>query len=128
MKEMSRISGQSVLNLKENRKELLKAFVEEYPVTCVMKDARTFVAKKDEHMYVNLSGNSSMAKGGSGDVLTGVIAGLLAQGMESFEAAWLGVFLHGLSGDKSREKKGLYSVLARDLAENLSLVLKELEG
>lgn len=128
MKEMSRISGDSVSDLKEKRKELLMKFVEEYPVTCVMKDARTFVARKGEHMYVNLSGNSAMAKGGSGDVLTGVIAGLLSQGMNSFGAAWLGVFLHGLSGDIARKDKGAYSVLARDLAEYLSLVLKELEG
>ncbi len=128
MKEMSRISGYSVAELKENKKELLKRFVEEYPVVCAMKDARTFVAKADEQMYVNLSGNSAMAKGGSGDVLTGVIAGLLSQGMKEFDAAWLGVFLHGCSGDSAREKKGAYSVLARDLAESLSDVLKELEG
>ena len=128
MKEMSRISDYTVSELKDNKKERLAEFVNKYPVTCVMKDARTFVGKKDTHMYVNLSGNSAMAKGGSGDVLTGIIAGLLSQRMELFEEAWLGVFLHGLSGDKARKEKGAYSVLARDLAENLSLVLKELEG
>ncbi len=128
MKVMSRLTGNTVSELKENKKELLSKFVERYPVTCAMKDARTFVAKKGHHMYVNLSGNSAMAKGGSGDVLTGVIAGLLSQGMEEFDAAWLGVFLHGCSGDKAREHKGAYSVLARDLAEYLSHVLVELEG
>lgn len=128
MKEMSRLTELSIKELKENKKEFLYKFVEKYPVTCVMKDARTFVGKKGEQMYVNLSGNSAMAKGGSGDVLTGVIAGLLSQGMDEFSAAWLGVFLHGCSGDKAREVKGAYSVLARDLAECLSHVLVELEG
>ena len=128
MKEMSRLTGLSVLEIKNNKKNVLKEFVNKYPVTCAMKDARTFVARDGKQMYVNLSGNSAMAKGGSGDVLTGIIAGLLSQGMDVFESAWLGVFLHGLSGDKAREIKGAYSVLARDLAEYLSLVLKELEG
>jgi len=127
MKEMSRITEYTISELKQDKNKRLKEFVEKYSVTCVMKDARTLVAKAGERMYLNLSGNSAMAKGGSGDVLTGVIAGLLSQGMKTFDAAWLGVFLHGCSGDKAREAKGAYSVLARDLAENLSAVLKGLE-
>lgn len=57
-----------------------------------------------------------------------MITGLLSQGMNTFEASWLGVFLHGLAGDSAKEEKGVYSVLARDLAEHISQVLKELEG
>lgn len=128
MKEMCRLTGYAVSELKDNKKELLTAFVEKYSVICALKDARTFVGSKNQHMYVNLSGNSAMAKGGSGDVLTGIIGGLLSQGAPAFEAAWLGVFLHGLSGDSARKEKGAYSVLARDLAEHLSHVLRELEG
>lgn len=127
MKEMSRITGIDVKELKDKKMEILEQFTKEYPVTCVLKDARTFVAKEGEHPYINVSGNQSMAKAGAGDVLAGVIAGLLAQGMECYEGAALGVYLHGLSGDAAREQKGNYSVLARDLAENISTVLKQQE-
>ena len=68
-----------------------------------------------------------MAKGGSGDVLTGIIAGILAQGTESYKASCLGVYLHGLAGDKAREKKGSYSVLASDLIDTVGDVCKEIE-
>lgn len=128
MKEMSRLSGYSVEELQQDKVRLLREFAKKHPVSCVLKDARTFVKKKDAPMYVNLSGNAAMAKGGSGDVLTGVITGLLAQGMDAFEASCLGVFLHGLAGDSARNERGVYSVLARDLAEHIGEVLKELEG
>lgn len=128
MKEMSRLLGCSVSQLQKDKAQLLAEFTAQNPVTCVLKDARTFVKTKGTPMYVNLSGNAAMAKGGSGDVLTGVITGLLSQGMNTFEASWLGVFLHGLAGDSAKEEKGVYSVLARDLAEHISQVLKELEG
>lgn len=128
MKEMSRLSGYSVADLQKDKVRLLAEFTANHSAICVLKDARTFVKKKGTPMYVNLSGNAAMAKGGSGDVLTGVITGLLAQGMETFKASWLGVFLHGLAGDSARKEKGVYSVLARDLAEHIGKVLKELEG
>lgn len=127
LKEMTRILGCDILDLKNRKVDMLKDFVTEYKVTCALKDARTFVACTGKQPYVNLSGNSAMAKAGSGDVLTGVVTGLLAQGMECYEAAVLGVYLHGLSGDKAKMKKGSYSVLARDLVENISCVLKEQE-
>ncbi len=127
MKEMSRILGSEISDLKFRKMDILKDFVNEYTVTCALKDARTFVACSGEHPYVNLSGNPAMAKAGSGDVLTGIITGLLSQGMACFEAAAFGVYLHGLSGDFARMRKGSYSVLARDLAENISCVLKEQE-
>ena len=67
-----------------------------------------------------------MAKGGSGDVLTGIISGIAAQGLEGFEATSLGVYLHGLTGDIAREEKGSYSVLASDLVDSISKILKEI--
>ena len=76
-----------------------------------------------ESAYLNSSGNGSMAKGGSGDVLTGMIAGLIAQGLSSEDAARLGVYVHGLTGDAARKKLGAYSVIARDLIDALSEVL-----
>ena len=126
IKEMSRISGYSISELKENKKELLTGFVDKYPVVCVLKDARTFVAKQKAHMYVNLSGNSSMAKGGSGDVLAGIISGIVAQNTSVYEAACLGVYLHGMAGDYARDTKGQYSVLAGDIADSISEILKQI--
>lgn len=126
MKEMSRMLQCSVKELIEQRMEKLHAFVERYKVVCVLKDARTLVAKEHQNTYLNLSGNAAMAKAGSGDVLAGVIVGILAQQCESYTSACLGVFLHGLAGDMARDKKGAYSVLASDLVAEISSVLKNI--
>ena len=127
MREMSRIVKKPVEELQRNRMEVLTQFTGETRVTCVLKDARTCICKQGEHPYVNLSGNAAMAKAGSGDVLAGVITGLIAQGMPCFEGAVLGVYLHGLAGEAARKEKGIYSVLARDLADAVGTVLKRLE-
>lgn len=127
MKEMSRITRKSVEELQSSRMEILKQFAGEYDITCVLKDARTCIFSPGEHPFVNLSGNAAMAKAGSGDVLAGVITGFLAQKMSCFDAAVLGVYIHGLAGDEAKKLKGSYSVLARDLAENIGTVLKRLE-
>ena len=126
MKEMSRMLQCSVKELIEQRMERLHAFVERYKVVCVLKDARTLVAKEHRNTYLNLSGNAAMAKAGSGDVLAGVIVGILAQQCEPYISACLGVFLHGLAGDVARDKKGAYSVLASDLVAEISSVLKNI--
>lgn len=126
MKEMSRMLQCSVKELIEQRMERLHAFVERYKVVCVLKDARTLVAKEHRNTYLNLSGNAAMAKAGSGDVLAGVIVGILAQQCEPYTSACLGVFLHGLAGDMARDKKGTYSVLASDLVAEISSVLKNI--
>lgn len=126
MKEMSRMLQCSVRELIEQRMEKLHAFVERYKVVCVLKDARTLVAKEHRNTYLNLSGNAAMAKAGSGDVLAGVIVGILAQQCEPYTSACLGVFLHGLAGDMARDKKGAYSVLASDLVVEISSVLKNI--
>lgn len=126
MKEMSRMLQCSVKELIEQRMEKLHAFVERYKVVCVLKDARTLVAKEHQNTYLNLSGNAAMAKAGSGDVLVGVIVGILAQQCEPYTSACLGVFLHGLAGDMARDKKGAYSVLASDLVAEISSVLKNI--
>lgn len=126
MKEMSRMLQCSVKELIEQRMEKLHAFVERYKVVCVLKAARTLVAKEHQNTYLNLSGNAAMAKAGSGDVLAGVIVGILAQQCEPYTSACLGVFLHGLAGDMARDKKGAYSVLASDLVAEISSVLKNI--
>lgn len=127
MKEMSRLTGETVADLKEHRMERLDAFTKRYELTCVLKDSRTVVQTKGQRPYVNRSGNASMAKAGSGDVLAGMIAGLVCQGISCQDAAVLGTYLHGRAGDFAREEKGSYSVVAQDLMHHISSAIKEEE-
>lgn len=126
MKEMTRLLGCTMEELQQSKMELLDTFVKKYDITCVLKDARTLVAKAGQEFYLNLTGNSAMAKGGSGDVLTGMITGILAQKRDAYEAACLGVYLHGTSGDYAARQKGQYSVLAGDLVCACGEVLKNI--
>lgn len=123
--EMARLTGQTVAEIREDLIGTARSFSEQYGMTCVLKDAATVTARKDGRLYVNPSGSSAMAKGGSGDVLSGTIAGLLAVGMEECEAASFGVYLHGLAGELAGRKKGLHSVLAGEIADCLGEVLHE---
>lgn len=127
MKEMSGLLGCSVEELLEERFEKIKEFTNTYGVVCVLKDARTIVVKRDSRIFVNTAGNSSMAKAGSGDVLAGVISGLLAQHKAPYEAAALGVYLHACGGDEAKLEKGSYSVLAEDLIAGIGSGLKKTE-
>lgn len=126
MKEMARLLNCSVEELKNHRLEYLKAFAEKHHLTCVLKDAKTSIYSEGSGMCLNQTGNSAMSKGGSGDVLAGIIGGILAQDTPPHEAACLGVYLHGKSGDIARERFGAYSVLARDLIDCISEVLKQI--
>ena len=127
MKEMSRLTGKSVEWIAENRQEVLDEFVSRYPAVCVLKDSRTMAAQKEHPTFVNLAGNSAMAKAGSGDVLAGVITGLAAQGMDPFDSAALGVYLHACGGDEAWRRKGSYSVLARDLIAGVEECMAQAE-
>ncbi len=88
----------------------------------VLKDARTIVAGSGKK-YINISGNDGMATAGSGDVLTGIIAGLIAQGMKAYDAACLAVYIHGLAGDEAAVRLGRYSLTAEDIVGEISSVL-----
>ncbi len=133
MKEMSRLTGRSVEELRERRMEIVKEFADRTGCTCVLKDARTVTASPSNRrvteagIHVNLSGNAAMAKAGSGDVLAGIISAFLAQGLDGHRAACLGTYLHGRAGDHARALRGSYSVLARDLLLCISGAFKELE-
>jgi hydroxyethylthiazole kinase-like uncharacterized protein yjeF len=93
----------------------------------ILKGAHTAIATPDSNVYFNSTGNPGMATGGSGDVLTGVLTGLLAQKYSSIEAAILGVYLHGASGDLAKLEKGENSLIASDLVEYLPSAFKFLE-
>jgi len=124
MGEMARLLGMSIQEIKEDRIELAKQFASYYRVILVLKDSRTIITD-GKKVFINENGNSGMATGGSGDVLTGMITGLLSQGMDALEAAVLGVYLHGCAGDKACQKKGTRGMLAGDLLEAIPMALKE---
>lgn len=126
MGEMSRLVKKSVGYLKENAVKEAKQFAKKYGCICVMKDARTIVAEPQGHFYINTSGNDGMAKGGSGDVLSGVLAGImmchgtLKKPLTDYDKVCLGVYIHGLSGDMAAGKCGKYSMLANDMIKCIS--------
>lgn len=108
---MSRLTGWSIDTIMEDRFQALDQIIKQSgpdtksSIICVLKDSRTVVAQTNRQRFVNLAGNNSMAKGGSGDVLAGTIAGLLAQHMAPFEATTVGVFLHACGGDEAKRAK-----------------------
>ncbi len=115
--EMSRLMGKSVKEIQSNLIDSAREYSRKTGAICVMKDARTIVASPHGETYVNTNGNCGMATGGSGDLLTGIIGALLAEGMDAFESACLGVYLHGRYGDRARERYGERTMIASDLAK-----------
>lgn len=123
--EMARLVQKSIFDIQKQLLQVALEFAEEYNVICVLKDARTIIAMPDGRAYINDSGNNGMATAGAGDVLTGVIAGLLAQGMEPQKAAVLGVYLHGCAGDLRLEETGTYGMTATDLIQGIPQIMKK---
>ena len=113
--EMARLTGASVAEIAADIVGAARAFAAERGVTCVLKDAHTVIARGDR-AFVNLAGCSALAKGGSGDVLTGIIAALAASGCDMIEAARLGCHLHGRAGERAASEHGVHGVLTRDVA------------
>lgn len=121
--EMARLCKKSIGEIAENNVEIAKAVAKEKGVVCVLKSHKTVVSDGDS-VYVNTTGNPAMAKGGSGDVLAGILGGALAQKHinESFDVSYIAaccVYLHGKAGDNAAEQMGEYKVLARDIANNI---------
>ena len=116
-KEFERLFGRSANDFERN--DLQRAKAQEHGIFIVLKGAHTAVACPDGACWFNSTGNPGMATGGSGDVLAGILTGLLAQGYSARDAALLGVFLHGLAGDLAAQKRGLAGLTAGDIAENL---------
>ena len=126
--EFARLSGKSIPEIKASFLQEALSYAEECGCVLVCKDARTVVCKKGEHTYLNTTGNSGMATAGSGDVLAGMITGLLAQKISAFEAAVLGVYLHGMAGDMAALKKNEYTLMAGDLIKQFDCLFSYLEG
>lgn len=118
-KEFERLSGEKGIDAQ-------LAFSIKYKVIVVGKGAETCITTPPGEKYFNTTGNPGMATGGSGDVLTGIITALLAQGYEPRHAAMIGVFVHGLAGDIAKEKYGEMGLIAGDLCESVAMAFKSL--
>lgn len=127
IKEFSRLSGLSVEEILQNPSIAAEDFSNAHKgITLVLKGHRTYIAKNGE-VYENIAGNSGMAKGGSGDVLAGVIASLTAQGAKPFKAAVMGVHIHALAGDIAAAKLSRTAMLPSDIIDCLAEVYIKIE-
>ena len=124
-KEMSRLTGLSTQEIQKNRISAAIEFAQKKSVILVLKGAPSLIATPDGNVYINPTGNPGMATGGSGDVLTGIIAGLVAQNISPKNASMAGAYIHGYSGDIFSENETQTSLVAGDLLRNLPNALKQ---
>jgi len=125
--EMARLAGISVDMVQSDRVDIAKKFAQEWHKTIVLKGAHTVVAAPDGQSAISRVANPGLASAGTGDVLSGVIAGLVAQGLSLFEAAACGVYLHGAAGEAVKARLGDAGMIATDLLPELPLVIKQLK-
>ncbi|MCL6459704.1 MAG: NAD(P)H-hydrate dehydratase [Gorillibacterium sp.] len=117
--EMARLCGLTTAEVQQDRIGIAQSYATRYGVTLVLKGAYTVIATPEGESYVNVTGNPGMATGGTGDVLSGIITSLLAQGLSATQAACTGVWLHGRAGDSAAAKRSTGKLLASDLVEEL---------
>ena len=124
--EMSRLTGVTVGEIESDRVGVAGEFAKKYGVILVLKGARTVISSPDGEIFINSTGNPGLATGGMGDVLTGVIAGLMAQGLSPLDASVLGVFWHGRAADDLGQVQGNAGMTATDLLRQLPLTRHQL--
>lgn len=122
--EMAGLTGSTIPEIEASGSEIASQYAKNTRATVVLKGASSVVTD-GTNQYVNKSGNQGMATAGSGDVLCGVLATLLAQPMPSLDAVTLGVYLHGVAGDIAKESKGVYGLIASDIIESLPKAIIE---
>ena len=122
--EMSRLTGLSSAYIRENREETAQNFADDYGVTLVLKGKDTVVASKNSQMYINPTGNAGMAVAGSGDVLAGMIASFVSQGVDVALSSVAGAYLHGLAGDIAKDDLTEYSLMPSDIIERIPKAIK----
>lgn len=126
--EMARLMGSVPKDIQEDRLGNAVKAAAAWNVVTLLKGSRTVVASPDGTVYINSTGNPGMATGGSGDVLTGIIASLIAQGLKPARAAAAGAYLHGLAGDLAAREKGMMGLIASDIISALPAAGKHLAG
>jgi hydroxyethylthiazole kinase-like uncharacterized protein yjeF len=124
--EMARLSGQSTADIQSDRIGHARSFAKQYGVVVVLKGAGTIIAQPGGMVFINPTGNPGMAAGGMGDVLTGMIAGLVCQGLPIEDAAQSGVYLHGLAADRMARIKAPVGYLATDVMDILPEALEQM--
>jgi NAD(P)H-hydrate epimerase len=117
--EMARLIGRTTREVNADRVEIARAFAVQRRCYLVLKGARSVIATPEGKIFINPTGNPGMASGGMGDVLAGVLAALLGQGVAAADAMKLGVYLHGFVGDRVAEAKGEIGLIASDVIEGL---------
>ncbi len=117
--EMSRLTGLSTKEIQSERLKIAREYAQKWGVILVLKGARTVIASPEGEAFLNLSGNPGMASAGMGDVLTGIIAGLVSQGYSPLEASVLGVYIHGKAGDLAYQELGGVGIIAGDLISRI---------
>jgi NAD(P)H-hydrate epimerase len=127
--EMARLTGETTKEIVARRIEVARGFARAFQALLVLKGFRTLTAAPDGRVWVNPTGNSGMATGGTGDVLTGLISGLLAQHASRPPASVVAaaVYLHGLAGDLAAAEKGQSSMIAGDLLEAIPRAFRSLK-
>jgi len=123
--EMCRLTKMSVEDILKNREETAQKFANDNGVSVLLKGKGTVITD-GENVFVNPTGNSGMAKGGSGDVLTGICVSLASQGLSVFDSGVLGAYIHGLSGDISKEKFSDFSMTPCDIIDNLGCAFQNI--
>ena len=125
---MARLSGATTADIQQDRFSVASGAAGRWDQVVLLKGAHTIVASPDGRLMVLPFANPALAKAGSGDVLAGTIIGLLAQGLEPFEAAVAGAYLHGLAGELARDQLGAMPVAAGDLTSFIPIARGELLG
>jgi hydroxyethylthiazole kinase-like uncharacterized protein yjeF len=126
--EAARLLGVSIAEIQADREAAVQRLVQLGAGVVVLKGHKTLIGAADDALAMNTTGGNGLAKGGSGDVLAGLIGGLLAQGMQPFDAARLGVYLHGLAGDLAQAQHSARAMLARDVLASFGPAWKKLEA
>ncbi len=126
--EMARLTGKDIAQISSERLPAATEFAKKHGVTVVLKGANTIISEADGKAHINFTGNPGMAKGGSGDVLAGIIASFAAQGMPPIEAAICGVHIHGAAGDKAADRYSVHSLTPTDIIFELSTVFGDIEN
>jgi hydroxyethylthiazole kinase-like uncharacterized protein yjeF len=126
--EFARLTGLSIDEINEKRIELASYHARECAVTIILKGAPTIIARRSGNVYINYSGNEGMATAGSGDVLTGLVGGFIAQGMCASDAAVLATYVHGAAGDIATDAYGSRGMIAGDILQFVPEALLDLEA
>jgi NAD(P)H-hydrate epimerase len=120
---MSRLTGLSVSGILDDIIGVAAGFSKEFNVVTLLKDAHTVIANTNGKYYINTTGNNALSKAGTGDVLTGMIAGFITQKSDVFTASALGAYFHGKAGEAAAEKKSYYGVMAEDVLAEIAGVM-----